>query len=92
MYKETANGQWALAHKSEVISDRHNLEWKPFRVPILKEDYERRVKVRVYDYDSHSGDDEIGSFIAPMSQLKVGTEFKLKSSGKLRVEGFDVVG
>ena len=92
MYKETANGKWATVYTSEVIQNNHNPEWKTFTISILKEDYGRRVKVRVYDHDSIGANDELGSFIAPMRQLKAGTEFQLTTSGKLRVEEFYAVG
>ena len=90
MFKETANGQWDSEYTSEIIENNHNPKWKPFRISIQKEDYERRVKVKVYDHDSHTRNDEIGSFIASMRQLKEGTIFQLTTSGQIRVERFNV--
>ena len=92
MYKETANGQWDSAYTSEIIKNNHNPKWKPFTISIHKEDYERRLKVQVYDHDSLSRNDEIGNFIAPMRQFKEGTIFQLTTSGQIRVEKFNVAG
>ena len=89
---EHNDGRWTIAYTSETICNNNNPRWKPFSLCILKEDYEKRVKIRVYDKDPDEVD-EVGTFVAKINELKAGTVFQLSNnSGRLRVEQFDVVG
>ena len=72
--KESANGQWTVVHRSEVISNDLNPKWKQFRVNVCQlcnGDYERKLKIQVDDYDSDGSHDHIGSFTTTMSRLKI---------------------
>ena len=99
IYKESTNGTWASVYKSEVISDTLQPHWKPIALPISElccGNYERKLKIRVDDYDSIGSDDEIGSIIKTVSQLETRTEIKLtnkrdRQSGRLRVDLFRIV-
>ena len=88
MYKESDDGQWVLLYTSAFIDDNHNPTWKAFDITI--QDYDKRIKIQVYDKDVGKDDDEIGTFIAYRCQLKAGTMFELPNdSGRLCVERFD---
>ena len=78
----------------ETIENTSNPKWKQFKIRVLAEDYRRRLKIKVFDTDLITRDDKIGTFIAPMNQLKRGSVLYPISghgdTGSLRVERFDV--
>ena len=89
--KKMENGQWALVHKSEVIYNNCNPRW-----PIMDKsaneicngDYQRELKIEIFDYDSTSKDDVIGEFVTNLHSLKNGfhsqTRYEVINQQKLR--------
>jgi len=74
IYKESANGQWTLVHRTEVIKNTLDPSWKPFTLPLRQlcnGDYERKLKFEVNDWDSDGTHDYIGSFVTKMNSLKI---------------------
>ncbi|CAG7668662.1 unnamed protein product [Allacma fusca] len=59
------DGSWAIAHKTEVIKNTLNPDWRPFslRVASLTSSKpERNLRFQVYDWDSDGSSDFIGEF------------------------------
>ena len=96
IYKESPNGQWVVVHKTEVIKNTLNPNWKPFILPLnqlCNGDYERKLKFEVTDWDSDGSHDYIGSFVTKMSSLKMApiekTEFKCINEKKKGKTGYE---
>ena len=73
IFSQSANGQKTLVYKSEVISDNLHPKWKPFKIEVNKlcnGDYNKRIRMEVYDYDSIGSHDFIGSFQTTLNQLQ----------------------
>ena len=94
IYKQSSNGQWTLVHKTEVISNNLNPNWKPFKINMLSlcnGDYERKLKIQVDDYDNDGSHDLIGSFTTTMKGLKTAviekTVFELINDKKKAKKG-----
>ena len=50
--------RYTVCHKTEVIKNNLNPEWKEMTVPVsvlCNGDYERTIKVDVYDWDRDGG-------------------------------------
>ena len=74
IFKESTNGQWTIVHRTEVVSNNLNPNWKQFSLSLRElcnGDYERKLKVQVDDYDNDGSHDLIGSFITTMNKLKI---------------------
>ncbi len=72
--KSTASGQFVVVRKSEVIKNNLNPTWRPMTIPVRElcnNDYERQLKVDVYDWDSDGGHDLIGTFRTDLKTLSV---------------------
>ena len=70
--KKMQNGQWALVYKSEVIKNNCNPKWKVMDksvAEICNGDYQRELKIEIFDYDSTSKDDIIGEFVTNLRSL-----------------------
>lgn len=94
-------------YKSEVIKKTLDPKWKGFQIPIRElcnADYERPIKIEVFDWDSKNDFDYIGSFTTKLAALKSGCSFnvinekkaakskKYTNSGVLTVSKFEVEG
>jgi hypothetical protein len=95
IYKESPNGQWVVAYKSEVIKNTLNPNWKPFTLPLnqlCNGNYERKLKFEVTDWDSDGSHDYIGSFVTNMNSLKMApiekAEFKCINEKKKGKSGY----
>ena len=69
------NGQWALVYKSEVIKNNCSPKWKVMDksvAEICNGDYQRDMKIEIFDYDSTSKDDIIGEFVTNLRSLSNG--------------------
>ena len=81
MSSQASNGQLTQVYKSEVIKDNLNPKWRPFKVEMMKVcngDYNKRIKIQVYDYDSIGSHDYIGHFVTTMNQLQNNLPNELK--------------
>ncbi|XP_078396816.1 copine-3-like [Cetorhinus maximus] len=64
-HKQTEDGKWQLAHRTEVIKNNLNPSWKAFKIPLhslCNGDLQKPVKVECYDYDNDGSHDLIGTF------------------------------
>ena len=89
--KKMSNGQWALVYKSEVIDNNCNPRWSMMSKSIAElcnGDYQRELKIEVFDYDSTSKDDVIGEFTTNLQSLKNAihcqTRYEVVNPQKLR--------
>uniref|UniRef100_A0A669PA38 Copine-3 n=1 Tax=Phasianus colchicus TaxID=9054 RepID=A0A669PA38_PHACC len=72
-HKQTADGNWVMVHRTEVIKNNLNPVWRPFKISLNSlcySDMDKPIKVECYDYDSDGSHDVIGSFQTTMSKLK----------------------
>ncbi len=70
--KETSSGHYAVVHKSEVIKNNLNPTWAPASIAVrdlCNNNYERPLRIDVYDYDSNGDHDMIGSFKTDLKTL-----------------------
>ena len=71
--KKMPNGDWSLVYKSEYIENDLNPTWKAMEKPmseICNGDFQRHLKIEVYDYDSNGSDDLIGEVVTTLGQLQ----------------------
>ena len=76
-----ANGQWALVYKSEVIKNNCNPRWLIMErsvAELCNGDYQRELKIEIFDYDSTSKDDVIGEFVTNLQSLKNGVQSQIR--------------
>jgi len=77
--RQTGNAQWTVVFESEVIKNTLNPNWKVMSMAVQKlcnGDYDRQLKVDVYDWDSDTDNDLIGSFTTTLNDLKTAVEQK----------------
>uniref|UniRef100_A0A4W6D9T0 Copine family member 9 n=1 Tax=Lates calcarifer TaxID=8187 RepID=A0A4W6D9T0_LATCA len=69
------DGTFTICHKTEVIKNTLNPVWQPFTIPVralCNGDYDRTVKVDVYDWDRDGSHDFIGEFTTSYRELSRG--------------------
>jgi hypothetical protein len=79
--KKMGNGQWSLVYKSEVIKNNANPKWSGMEKPITEicnGDYDRDLKIEVFDYDSSGENDLIGEFTTNLRSLSTATRNQTK--------------
>lgn len=72
--KASSNGQFVVVHRSEVIKNNLSPAWAPFAISVrdlCNNDYERVLKVDVFDWDSDGTHDFIGSFKTDLKTLSI---------------------
>lgn len=77
--RQTGNAQWTVVFQSEVIKNTLNPNWKATSMAVRElcnGDYDRQLKVDVYDWDDNSDNDLIGSFTTTLNDLKIAVERK----------------
>jgi hypothetical protein len=82
--KGMPSGQFIIVHRSEVIKNNLNPNWRPLNVlmrDLCSNDHERTLKIDVYDEDMDGGHDLIGSCRTDLTTLKLsasqGTKYPL---------------
>ncbi|XP_076806884.1 copine-8-like [Clavelina lepadiformis] len=71
-YRCNEDNSYTVCHKTEVIKNTLNPDWKLMEVPvrnICNGDHDRTIKVEVYDWDRDGGHDLIGTFQTSVSKL-----------------------
>uniref|UniRef100_A0A8C6PU04 Copine 5 n=1 Tax=Nothobranchius furzeri TaxID=105023 RepID=A0A8C6PU04_NOTFU len=71
-YRSNENGTFTICHKTEVVKNTLNPVWEPFSIPVralCNGDYERTIKVEVYDWDRDGSHDFIGEFTTTYKEL-----------------------
>ena len=72
--KGMPSGQFTVVHRSEVIKNNLNPTWRPLNVfirDLCNNDYEKTLKIEVYDEDSDGGHDLIGICATDLNTLKL---------------------
>jgi len=71
--RSTESGQYALIHRTEVVMNNLNPQWKQFTIPVrtlCNGDYQRDLLFSVFDWDSDGDHDLIGSFHSNLQTLR----------------------
>jgi hypothetical protein len=72
--KMSPAGTYSVVYRSEVIKNTLNPTWKPFQLPVVElcnGDYDRKLKIDVYDWDSNGSHDFIGSLLTTLHDLSI---------------------
>ncbi|TRY74457.1 hypothetical protein TCAL_12492 [Tigriopus californicus] len=93
--KSAVQGNFVTVHKSETIKNTLNPVWAPITIPVVdvcNGDYDRKLQIEVYDWDSNGSHDIIGSFTTTLremgSAMVAGKDFPLINSKKLSKKGY----
>jgi len=73
--RSTESNQYILVHRTEVIKNNLNPEWKPFRISIRtlsNGDDDRDLRFDVYDWNRSGSHEIIGSFHTSVRKLRTG--------------------
>uniref|UniRef100_A0A8D0CTW8 Copine Va n=1 Tax=Sander lucioperca TaxID=283035 RepID=A0A8D0CTW8_SANLU len=71
-YRSNEDGTFTICHKTEVVKNTLNPVWQPFSIPVralCNGDYDRTIKVEVYDWDRDGSHDFIGEFTTIYKEL-----------------------
>uniref|UniRef100_A0A8C4HEM4 Copine-8 n=1 Tax=Dicentrarchus labrax TaxID=13489 RepID=A0A8C4HEM4_DICLA len=71
-YRSNEDGTFTICHKTEVVKNTLNPVWQPFSIPVralCNGDYDRTIKVEVYDWDRDGSHDFIGEFTTSYKEL-----------------------
>nr|XP_033782253.1 copine-9 isoform X5 [Geotrypetes seraphini] len=74
-YRSNEDGTFTICHKTEVVKNTLNPVWQPFTIPVralCNGDFDRTVKVDVYDWDRGGSHDFIGEFTTSYRELSRG--------------------
>ncbi|XP_032987378.1 copine-9 isoform X2 [Rhinolophus ferrumequinum] len=66
------DGTFTICHKTEVVKNTLNPVWQPFSIPVralCNGDYDRTVKIDVYDWERDGSHDFIGEFTTSYREL-----------------------
>lgn len=93
--KSGTQGTYVVVHRSEVIKKSLNPVWPTVVMPVVdvcNGDYDRKLKVDVYDWDSDGSHDFIGSFHTTLKELSIAMvenkDFPLINPKKLSKKGY----
>uniref|UniRef100_A0A8C8RSK8 Copine family member 9 n=1 Tax=Pelusios castaneus TaxID=367368 RepID=A0A8C8RSK8_9SAUR len=70
--RSNEDGTFTICHKTEVVKNTLNPVWQPFSIPVralCNGDYDRTVKIDVYDWDRDGSHDFIGEFATSYREL-----------------------
>ncbi|XP_025030222.1 copine-8, partial [Python bivittatus] len=74
-FRSNEDGSFTICHKTEVIKNTLNPVWQAFKISIralCNGDYDRTIKVEVYDWDRDGSHDFIGEFTTSYRELSRG--------------------
>ncbi|XDV49062.1 hypothetical protein PO909_018386 [Leuciscus waleckii] len=74
-YRSNEDGTFTICHKTEVVKSTLNPVWQAFTIPVralCNGDYDRSIKVEVYDWDRDGSHDFIGEFTTSYRELSRG--------------------
>ncbi|XP_056307767.1 copine-8 isoform X1 [Danio aesculapii] len=78
-YRSNEDGTFTICHKTEVVKNTLDPVWQAFKIPVralCNGDYDRAIKIEVYDWDRDGGHDYIGEFSTSYRELSKGhTQF-----------------
>ena len=73
--KSTESNQYSVVHRTEVIFNNLNPDWRQFSLPasaLCNGDYQRDLLISIYDHDDDGEHDLIGSFHTTLEKLQQG--------------------
>ncbi|KAM4523558.1 copine-8 [Fundulus diaphanus] len=74
-YRSNEDSTFTICHKTEVVKNTLNPVWQAFKIPVralCNGDYDRTIKVEVYDWDRDGSHDFIGEFSTSYRELSMG--------------------
>lgn len=74
-YRTNEDGTFTICHKTEVVKNTLDPVWQAFKIPVralCNGDYDRAIKIEVYDWDRDGGHDYIGEFSTSYRELSKG--------------------
>ncbi|ERE83546.1 copine-9-like protein [Cricetulus griseus] len=74
-YRSNEDGSFTICHKTEVVKNTLNPVWQAFKISVralCNGDYDRTIKVEVYDWDRDGSHDFIGEFTTSYRELSRG--------------------
>ncbi|XP_059402537.1 copine-8-like isoform X1 [Carassius carassius] len=74
-YRSNKDGTFTICHKTEVVKNTLDPVWQAFKIPVralCNGDYDRAIKIEVYDWDRDGGHDYIGEFSTSYRELSKG--------------------
>uniref|UniRef100_A0A670YLC5 C2 domain-containing protein n=1 Tax=Pseudonaja textilis TaxID=8673 RepID=A0A670YLC5_PSETE len=74
-FRSNEDGTFTICHKTEVVKNTLNPVWQSFAIPVralCNGDYDRTIKVEVYDWDRDGSHDFIGEFTTSYRELARG--------------------
>ncbi|XP_051976253.1 copine-8 [Xyrauchen texanus] len=74
-FRSNEDGTFTICHKTEVVKNTLNPVWQAFKIPVralCNGDYDRTIKVEVYDWDRDGSHDFIGEFSTSFRELSRG--------------------
>ncbi|RXN35390.1 copine-8-like isoform X2 [Labeo rohita] len=91
-YRSNEDGTFTICHKTEVVKNTLNPVWQPFTIPVralCNGDYDRTIKVEVYDWDRDGSHDFIGEFTTSYRELARATPIHIQCRRTIKVEVYD---
>ncbi|XP_073336414.1 copine-8 [Pagrus major] len=90
-YRSNEDGTFTICHKTEVVKNTLNPVWQAFKIPVralCNGDYDRTIKVEVYDWDRDGSHDFIGEFSTSYRELSRGqSQFNVYEVVNLKKKG-----
>ncbi|XP_038255033.1 copine-8 isoform X5 [Dermochelys coriacea] len=74
-YRSNEDGSFTISHKTEVVKNTLNPVWQAFKISVralCNGDYDRTIKIEVYDWDRDGSHDFIGEFTTSYRELSRG--------------------
>ncbi|XP_073475795.1 copine-8 [Aquarana catesbeiana] len=74
-YRSNEDGSFTICHKTEVVKNTLNPVWQAFKIPVralCNGDFDRTIKIEVYDWDRDGSHDYIGEFTTSYRELSRG--------------------
>ncbi|XP_018102043.1 copine-5 isoform X2 [Xenopus laevis] len=74
-YRSNEDGTYTICHKTEYVKNTLSPVWQKFSIPVrglCNGDYDRTIKVEVYDWDRDGSHDFIGEFSTSYRELSKG--------------------
>uniref|UniRef100_A0A4W5MFI5 C2 domain-containing protein n=1 Tax=Hucho hucho TaxID=62062 RepID=A0A4W5MFI5_9TELE len=75
LYPLTLSCRFTICHKTEVVKNTLNPVWQSFTIPVralCNGDFDRTIKIEVYDWDRDGSHDFIGEFTTSYRELARG--------------------
>ncbi|XP_043407161.1 copine-8 isoform X8 [Chelonia mydas] len=74
-YRSNEDGSFTICHKTEVVKNTLNPVWQAFKISVralCNGDYDRTIKIEVYDWERDGSHDFIGEFTTSYRELSRG--------------------